>query len=103
MFEKLVLSRIFGPKREEEIGRWRRTAQLVGVFIIYTHQEALRVLRSLNQDGEIGGTCSTNLKNKEYIQILVGIYERKLGVDGKIILSHLCVTIDGVWIGDWIY
>jgi hypothetical protein len=45
-----------------------------GFCLFYTHQEALRVLGSLSQDGEMGGTCSTNLKNKkyEYIQILVG-------------------------------
>jgi hypothetical protein len=66
-------------------------------FLIYTHQEG-----SLNQNGEMGGTCSTNVDNKEYIQMLVGKYERKLGVEGKIIMSDVCVTIDGVWIGNWI-
>jgi hypothetical protein len=29
--------------------------------------------------------------------------EEDLDVDGRIILSRVCVTIDGVWIGEWIY
>jgi hypothetical protein len=85
-----VLSRIFGPKRNEVEGVWRRL-----------HDEELHTLyASLNiigviKENEMGGMCSTygrdekciqysgwkNLKGKDCLE--------DLGIDGKVILEWI--------------
>jgi hypothetical protein len=50
MFESRVLRRIFGPKRDEVIGGWRKL-----------HNEELHNLYSSQvKEDEMGGACSTN-------------------------------------------
>jgi hypothetical protein len=54
VFENRMLRRIFGPKRDEVTGEWRKL-----------HNEELRDLYSSSSnkeagDDEMGGTCSTN-------------------------------------------
>jgi hypothetical protein len=62
VFENRVLRRIFGPKRDEVTGEWRKL-----------HNEELRGLHSspsiINQDeeDEMGGSCSTNGGEEESV------------------------------------
>jgi hypothetical protein len=53
VFENRVLRRIFGPKRDEVTGEWRKM-----------HNEELRDLYSSQnnevEEDEMGGACSTN-------------------------------------------
>jgi hypothetical protein len=53
--ENRVLRRIFGPKRNEVTGEWRKL-----------HNEELHDLY------EIGGACSTNGENRNSYMLLVG-------------------------------
>jgi hypothetical protein len=67
VFENRVLRRIFGPKRDEVTGEWRKL-----------HNEELRdlysspsIIRIINNH-EMGGPCSTNGGEEERIQIIGG-------------------------------
>jgi hypothetical protein len=59
VFENRVLRRIFGPKRDEVTGEWRKL-----------HNEELRDLypsSSRVKEDEMGGACSTNGGKEERI------------------------------------
>jgi hypothetical protein len=61
VFENRVLRRIFGPKRDEESGEWRKL-----------HNEELHILYSPKyywadqiKKNEVGGTCGTHGRGEE--------------------------------------
>jgi hypothetical protein len=63
VFENRVLKRIFGPKKDEVTGEWRKL-----------HNEELRdfyssrsIIRIIKQEEEMGGACSTNGGEEERV------------------------------------
>jgi hypothetical protein len=59
VFEERVLRRIFGTKRDEETGGWRKL-----------HNELHRLYSSpsiIRMEDEMGRACSTNEGEEEYI------------------------------------
>ena len=63
IFEKRVLRRIFGSKKNEVTGYWRKTLS-----------EELHVLHSSPNFNLTGGACSTLRGEGRYIQSLAGKY-----------------------------
>jgi hypothetical protein len=55
VFENRVLRRIFGPKRDEVTGEWRRLHNKE-VYALYSSPNIIRFIKSRRQ---IGGACST--------------------------------------------
>jgi hypothetical protein len=94
VFEKRVLTRIFGPKRDEAKGQWRKL-----------HNEELQNLYSFQNIIEVGGACGTHGREKKVYKVLVRKPEgkRPLGrprrrqEDG--IRMDLGETDWGVWTG----
>ena len=73
VFENRVLRRIFGPRRDEVTGEWRKL-----------HNEELNDLYSSGdqiEKNEMGGACSTYGGERGAYRVLVGKYEgrRALG------------------------
>jgi hypothetical protein len=70
VFENRVLRRIFGPKRDEVTGGWRKL-----------HDEELHNLYSysspFSDQVNMGGACSTNVEKRNVYRILVGKPEGK--------------------------
>jgi hypothetical protein len=58
VFENRVLRRIFGPKRDEEMGEWRKLLRDV-----YSSPSIIRIMKSR----EMGGLCSTNGVEEERV------------------------------------
>jgi hypothetical protein len=88
MFENRVLRRIFGLKREEVVGGWRRMHN-EELYNLYTSPHIIRIinLRRMRWTGHVA--CMEDMRN--VCSILVGRPEGKnhskdLGVDGRIIL-----------------
>jgi hypothetical protein len=54
VFENRVLRRIFGPKRDEVAGDWRKLA-------LYSSPSIIRIIKKM------GGACSTNGGEKERV------------------------------------
>jgi hypothetical protein len=69
VFENWVLRRIFGPKRDEVRGGWKKTAQRgaskLALFIKYNQNDQVT-------ECEIGGACSTNEGEEELVQFIDG-------------------------------
>jgi hypothetical protein len=94
VFEKRVPTRIFGPKRDEAKGQWRKL-----------HNEELQNLYSFPNIIEVGGACGTHGRGKKMCKVLVGKPEGKTPLgrprrrqdDG--IRTDLGETD---WGGDWI-
>jgi hypothetical protein len=100
VFENRVMRRIFGPKRDEATGEWRRLHN-EEVNDLYSPPNTIGVIKSrrmrwaehVARMGEKTGAC----------KILVGRPEgrhhlRDPGVDGKIILKWIFKTWDvGAW------
>jgi hypothetical protein len=63
MFENRVLRRIFGPKREEVSGGWRRLHN-EELHNLYTSLNIIKVIREY----EMGGACSMCRGNKKCVQ-----------------------------------
>jgi hypothetical protein len=60
VFENRVLRIIFGPKRDEVTGEWRKLHS--GSFIICTHPHIS--LGRTNQEDEVGRACGTHGRGK---------------------------------------
>jgi hypothetical protein len=74
VFENRVLRRIFGPKRDEETGEWRKLHN-EELHDLYSSSSIIRIIKS--RGGEMGGTCSTNGEKKNACRLLVGKPEEK--------------------------
>jgi hypothetical protein len=55
IFENRVLRRIFGPKRDEVTGEWRRIHNKE----LYALYHSLNIVRVINSTGQMGKTCIT--------------------------------------------
>jgi hypothetical protein len=71
--ENRVLKRLFGPKKEELVGDWRRLHH-EELHNLYVSQNIIRVI---DLRGEIGGTCSSMGEIINAYKILVCKSERK--------------------------
>ena len=101
VFENRVLRRIFGPKRDEVTGEWRKLhSEELNDF--YSSPNIVRVIKS--RKNEMGGACSAyggeaytgfwwgNLRERDHL--------KHPGVDGRIILRWIFRKSDGGM--DWI-
>jgi len=64
MFENMVLGRMFGPKRDEVTGKWRKLHNELNV--LYFSPSIVRVLKS--RKNEMGGACSAYWEGKRRVQ-----------------------------------
>jgi hypothetical protein len=64
VFENKVLRRIFGPKRDEVTGEWRRLHNKE-LYVLYSSTNIIRVIKSRRQ---MGRTCGTYGGEKRCIQ-----------------------------------
>jgi len=89
VLENKVLRRIFGPKREDVVGGWRRLHN-EELHTLYSSRNVIRIVKSrrMKLAGHVermGGMRSTqifwseNLKGRHH--------SKELGVDGRIILE----------------
>jgi hypothetical protein len=91
VFENRVLRKIFGPKREEGAGGWRKL-QNEGLHNVYSFPNINRVLKSRWMGWSRHVACVEGMINAN--NNLVGKTEGKkhaedLGVDGKSILERI--------------
>jgi hypothetical protein len=102
VFENRVLRRIFGPKRDEVTGEWRRLHK-EELNDLYSSQNIIRVIKSRRM--RWAGHVARMGKREMYIgfwwgDLREGDHLGNPGVDGKIILKCIFKT----WYGglDWI-
>ena len=72
MFENRVLRSIFGPKKDEVTGEWRKLHN-EELFYLYSSSNIIWVMKS----NEMGGKCSTHRGDERCIQGFVGKPEKK--------------------------
>jgi hypothetical protein len=89
VFENRVLRRIFGPKRDEVAGGWRRLHN-EELHNLYASLNIIRVIKSRKMSWAGHIACMGGMEN--VYKVLVGKPKRKnhsedLGIDGKIILE----------------
>ena len=102
VLENMVLRRIFGPRRDEVMGEWRRLHN-EELNDLYSSPNIVRVIKSrrmrraghvARMDGDRGciGSCWGNRRE--------GNHWGDLGVDGWILLGWICRRWDvGIWTG----
>ena len=102
VFENVVLRIIFGPRRDEVTGEWRRLHN-EELNDLYSSPNILRVIKSRRL--RWAGHVARMGEERAVYRVLVGKPEGKnhwgdLGVDGWIILVWICRRWDvGIWIG----
>jgi hypothetical protein len=74
VFEKRVLRRICGPKRDEVTGEWRSCTRIS--FIFCTHPQILGKSNQIKEN-EVGGTCGVHGTGEKCVQGFGGIARRK--------------------------
>ena len=73
MFENRVLRKIFGSKRDEVTGDWRRLHN-EGLYALYSSPI---IIGLLNQKDEVGLACSTYGNRRFIHKVMVGKAEGK--------------------------
>jgi hypothetical protein len=63
VFENRMLRRIFGPKRDDVTGEWRKLHN-EKLHDLYSSPSIIRIIM---QEDEMGGACSTNWGEKKRI------------------------------------
>jgi hypothetical protein len=101
VFENRVLRRIFGPKRDEVTGQWRKLHS-EELHNLYSSPDIIRQVKA----NEVGGVCSTHGRGetRSWWESPERDHWEYQGVGGKmaseLILGRLAW---GVWIGfDWL-
>jgi hypothetical protein len=97
VFENRVLRRIFGSKRDEVTGEWRRLHNKE-LYALYTSPNIIRVIKSrrlrwaghVARMGERRGAYRALVRKPEGRNHL-----KDQGVDGRIILKWTCERLDG--------
>jgi hypothetical protein len=97
VYENKVLSRIFGPKRDEVTGDWRRLHNKE-LYALYSSPNIIRVIksRSLRWTGHLARMG----KRKDAYRVLMGKpkgrnHLKDPGVDGRIILKRIFKRLGG--------
>ena len=102
VFENMVLRRIFGPRRDEMTGEWRRL-HIEELNDLYSSPNIVRVIKSrrmrwaghVARMGEVRGCVGSWWGNRRE-----GDHWGDLGVDGWIILGWISRRWDvGIWTG----
>jgi len=90
VFENSVLWRIFGPKRDEVAGQWRKVYEKFND--LYSPPNNVQVIKSrrMRWAGQVGFWWG-NLRERDHL--------RDPGVDGRIILRWIFRKWDGAMIG----
>jgi hypothetical protein len=97
VFENRVLRKIFGPKREEVTGEWRKLRN-EELRDMYSSPSIIRIIKS-RRIRWAGHVAPMGEKRKAY-RLLVGKPEGDQDVDGWIILGWILKRWDGVmWTG----
>ena len=95
MFENMVLRRIFGSRRDEVRGEWRRLHN-EELNDLYCSPNIVRVIKSRRM--RWAGHVARMGEEREVYRVLVGKPEGDLGVDGWIILRRISRRWDvGIW------
>ena len=102
VFENMVLRRIFGSRRDEVTGEWRRL-HIEELNDLYFSPNTVRVIKSIRM--RWAGHVARMVEESGVYRVLVGKPEGKnhlgdLGVDGWIILGWISRRWDvGMWTG----
>jgi hypothetical protein len=98
-----VLRRIFGPKRDEVTGEWRKLHN-EELRDLYSSPSIIRIIKY--EEDEMGGPCSTNGEKRNAYRVLVGKPEgkRPLGRPRRRWVDNIRMDLGEVGWGDvdWI-
>jgi hypothetical protein len=72
VFENRVLRRIFGPKRDDVMGEWRKLHN-EELHNLYSSPDIIRQVKA----NEVGGTCGTHWRGEKSVQGFGGKARRK--------------------------
>jgi hypothetical protein len=72
VFENRVVRRIFGPKRNEVTGEWRKLHN-EELHILYSSPNIIRYIK----ENEVGGTYGTHVRREKSVQGYGGKARRK--------------------------
>jgi hypothetical protein len=81
LFENKVLRRIFGPKRDEVTGEWRKLHN-EELRDLYSSPNIIIMIKSRRMR-HVGGACSTNGGKRNMYRLLVGKPEGKRPLGSK--------------------
>jgi hypothetical protein len=72
VFENRVLRRIFGPKRDEVTGEWKKLHN-EELYDLYSSPDIIRQVK----ENEVGGACGTHGRGEKSLQGFGGKARRK--------------------------
>jgi hypothetical protein len=72
VFENMVLRRLFGPKRDEVTGEWRKLHN-EELHNLYSSPDIIRQVKA----NEVGGACGTHGRGEKNVQGFGGKTRRK--------------------------